>query len=179
MPLERLTMLVVAPAERPVTLVVPRLEAAPARGRAADATVEIATWEETDDPYALVATAGLDRAAARAVAVSDTMLAMHVLRLQAALGPGAPFELASAVLRALRMVKDADEIALLRLRGPGRRPGRRPDRRRAARRADRGGRRARGPRAARRRGPRGGRTSRSSPPGPNSRVAAPRGVASG
>ena len=54
------------------------------------------------------------------------------------------------------MVKDADEIALLRRGGPRRRPGRRPDRRRPAGRPDRGRRRPRGPRAARRRGPRGG-----------------------
>ncbi len=40
---------------------------------------------------------------------------MHLLRLQAALGPAAPVRLASTVLRDLRMVKDADEIALLRL----------------------------------------------------------------
>jgi Xaa-Pro aminopeptidase len=110
MPLERLTLLVVRPTETPV-IVVPRLE----RG-AAEAglrtEVRIETWDETDDPYAL-ATAGL--AGADRVAVSDTMLAMHLLRLQAALGPGTAFELASGVLRSLRMVKDADEITLLRL----------------------------------------------------------------
>ena len=40
------------------------------------------TWEETDDPYALVAaTAGRPR---RRIGVSDTLLAMHLLRLQAA-----------------------------------------------------------------------------------------------
>ena len=110
MPLERLTLLVVRPGHRPA-IVVPRLE----RG-AAEAglrtTVDIRTWDETDDPYAL-AVDGL--AGAARVAVSDTMLAMHLLRLQAALEPATRFELASPVLRELRMVKDADEIALLRL----------------------------------------------------------------
>ncbi|MEO5885413.1 MAG: Xaa-Pro peptidase family protein [Candidatus Limnocylindrales bacterium] len=110
MPLERLTMLVVTPAQAPF-VVVPRLE----RG-AAEAgirpTVDIRTWDETDDPYAL-AGGGLPTDAA--VAVSDTMLAMHLLRLQATLGGATRFTLASAVLRDLRMVKDADEIALLRL----------------------------------------------------------------
>ncbi len=110
MPLERLTLLVVRPAEAPV-IVVPRLERGAAEAGLRTA-VRIATWDETDDPYAL-ATAGLS--GADRVAVSDTMLAMHVLRLQAALGPGTPFELASGVLRSLRMVKDADEITLLRL----------------------------------------------------------------
>jgi Xaa-Pro aminopeptidase len=40
---------------------------------------------------------------------------MHVLRLQAALGQRVHTELASPVLRELRMIKDADEVALLRL----------------------------------------------------------------
>ncbi len=110
MPLERLTMLVLRP-EREPFLIVPRLE----RG-AAEAglrtPVEIVTWDETDDPYAL---AVADLGGAPRVGLSDTMLALHVLRLQAALGPEARSSLASEVLRDLRMVKDADEIALLRL----------------------------------------------------------------
>ena len=116
MPLERLTVLVFAPG-RPATIVVPRLE----RG-AAEAGVrtelEIRTWEETEDPYAL-ATNGL--AGARRVAVlvdevvgEEQMLAMHVLGLQRAHAPGTTYELASGVLRDLRMRKDEDEIALLR-----------------------------------------------------------------
>ena len=51
--------------------------------------------------------------AAVRVAVSDDLPARHLLPLQARLG-GAPFSLASAVLRELRMIKDADEIELLR-----------------------------------------------------------------
>jgi Xaa-Pro aminopeptidase len=109
MPLERLTVLVVRPRREPV-LVVPRLE----RG-AAEAGVrtplEIATWDETDDPYALAVG---DMEATR-VALSDTMLAMHVLRLQSTLTRDVEYSVASAVLRDLRMVKDADEIALLGL----------------------------------------------------------------
>ena len=49
-----------------------------------------------------------------AVAVSDGLRAAFVLGLQRVL-PGARFSLASAVLRALRMRKDADEVELLRL----------------------------------------------------------------
>jgi Xaa-Pro aminopeptidase len=109
MPLERLTMLVVRP-DQAARLVVPRLE----RGAAEAGTrtpLDIVTWDETDDAYAL----GTDGLAGGTVAVSDTMLAMHVLRLQATLGPATRFGLASDVLRALRMVKDPDEITLLRL----------------------------------------------------------------
>lgn len=109
MPLERLTMLVVRP-DRAPRLVVPRLE----RGAAEAGTqtpLEILTWDETDDPYAL----GTDGLAGGHVAVSDTMLAMHVLRLQVTLGPLTQVGLASDVLRGLRMIKDPDEITLLRL----------------------------------------------------------------
>ena len=53
-------------------------------------------------------------AARVAMAVSDTMLATHLLRIQAALGAGRTYVLASTVLRELRMIKDADEIELLR-----------------------------------------------------------------
>jgi Xaa-Pro aminopeptidase len=109
MPLERLTMLVVRPGVAPF-LVAPRLERAAAEA-GTRTPIEVRTWDETDDPYALGA-AGL---AGSRVAVSDTMLAMHLLRLQATLGPGSEVDLASTVLRDLRMVKDADEVALLRL----------------------------------------------------------------
>ncbi len=46
--------------------------------------------------------------------VSATLWALHVVRLQAAL-PGRAFGLATQVLRALRIRKDAEEIALMRL----------------------------------------------------------------
>src|SRR4051812_17441109 len=49
MPLERLTMLVLTPGDGHARLVVPRLEEPAARvGSRAD--VDIATWQETDDP---------------------------------------------------------------------------------------------------------------------------------
>jgi Xaa-Pro aminopeptidase len=78
----------------------------------------VATWEETDDPMLLVA-ARLAAATGRApgeldaVAVSDGLRAAFVLGLQRVL-PGARFSVASAVLRALRMHKDDDEVTLLR-----------------------------------------------------------------
>jgi Xaa-Pro aminopeptidase len=121
MPLERLTMLVVR-AGTPVVMVVPRLEADPARRSPAVASgaVEIVTWEETDDPYELVAVAAhagggpverIDRPGS--VAINDTLWASHLLRLQSVLG-AARFEPGSAVTGELRMIKDADEVELLR-----------------------------------------------------------------
>ncbi|HET9083317.1 MAG TPA: Xaa-Pro peptidase family protein [Candidatus Limnocylindrales bacterium] len=109
MPLERLTLLVLQPGAAPFILV-PRLELGAAEA-GIRTEVEIRTWDETDDPYVL-AVAGIARAGR--VAVSDTMLATHLLRIQAALGEGPAYVPASSVLRDLRMIKDDDEIALLR-----------------------------------------------------------------
>ncbi len=120
MPLERLTMLVV-PASGPATLVAPRLESSPARGcpAAAAGLVEVVACEETEDPFTLVAglvggSAGTPGGRGTRIAVSDRLWASFLLRLQAVF-PGAPFELGSLVMRELRVVKDADEVALLRL----------------------------------------------------------------
>jgi Xaa-Pro aminopeptidase len=114
-PLERLTMLVVS-AKGKATLIVPRLEVTPARGcpGVAGGFAEVVTWDETDDAHAIAASfADLPLGGGR-VAVSPTLWALHVLGLQRVL-PDAEFELATAVTRDLRMRKDADEIALLRL----------------------------------------------------------------
>ena len=120
MPLERLTMLVV-PVSGPTTLVAPRLEAAPARlsPALAGGFVEIATWEETDDPVALVERLLVEALARPAgslvrLGISDRLWAMHVLRI-AERFPSARLESAGPVLGQLRMIKDADEIDLLRL----------------------------------------------------------------
>jgi Xaa-Pro aminopeptidase len=109
--LERLTLLVVPAADRPV-LLVPRLEAAAAAIAPAVTSGEmrLETWEETDDPLARVREL-LGGHAAR-LAVSDRLAAHFLLGLQAVL-PGAAWSLASAVVGPLRIVKDADEIALL------------------------------------------------------------------
>ncbi|MCU0504334.1 MAG: Xaa-Pro peptidase family protein [Chloroflexi bacterium] len=118
-PLERLTMLVVPAHGRP-SLVVPRLEAMAARAiPVVEAeTVAVVPWDETDDPFALVA--GLVERGApdgarppSAVAVSDRLWATFVLHLQEAL-PTARFSLLSDVLRGERIVKDPDEVDLLR-----------------------------------------------------------------
>jgi Xaa-Pro aminopeptidase len=114
MPLERLTMLVVTPADGGLRLVVPRLEE-PAARVGCRAEVEVVTWEETDDPHGLVGS--IVRSAAGTggitVGVSDRLWTLHLLRLQAVL-EGARFVSATTVLRELRIRKDAAEIALLR-----------------------------------------------------------------
>ena len=124
MPLERLTMLVVpgggANGGRPF-LVAPRLEAmrAAACPAAASGFVDVLAWDETDDAHALVAhelatRAGSGEGPDGPALVSSSLWAMHVLALQRVL-PGRAFGLATEVLRDLRMAKDPDEIALLRL----------------------------------------------------------------
>ncbi len=104
---ERLTCLVLD-REGGATLVVPGLEAP--RATAAAPELPLATWGETDDPYALVARHVRGSAA---VAVADQMWAAFLLRLQAALA-GRAFRPASEVTRMLRMRKDALELEALR-----------------------------------------------------------------
>jgi len=116
---ERLTCLAV-PADGPAFLVAPRLElrsvqASPAGGLG----VDIVGWDETDDPYRLVA----DRLrrpqapeAPESVGLADQMWAMMVLRFRDAL-PGARLELASAALRGLRVRKTGAEVEALRQAG--------------------------------------------------------------
>ena len=121
MALERLTMLVVPTRGAPF-LVAPRLEISSARAcpAVAGGFLEVVTWDETDDAVGILierlaghlglpSAGGIGR-----VAISDRLWATFVLRFQAAL-PRTGFELASTITRLLRMVKDADEIALLRL----------------------------------------------------------------
>jgi Xaa-Pro aminopeptidase len=120
MPLERLTMLVIPVAGDP-SLVVPRLEAAPARlaPPVAAGLLPIVTWDEGGDAHALVASlvrAAHEQPQARdlRVAVSDDLPARHLLPLQDRLA-GDRISLASVILREVRMIKDPEEIALLTL----------------------------------------------------------------
>jgi Xaa-Pro aminopeptidase len=116
-PMERLTMLVLPASGRPF-LVVPRLEAMTAGASPAirAGLAEVIAWDETDDPHRLVAErlgpAGGSGSAR--VLVSDRLWALHVVALQRAL-PSATMGLSSELVRELRMQKDADEVALLRL----------------------------------------------------------------
>ncbi|OBJ57885.1 Xaa-Pro peptidase family protein [Mycobacterium sp. 1423905.2] len=108
---ERLTALVV-PASGAPTVVLPRLELASLRESAAvELGVRLQDWVDGDDPYRLVGEA----LAGAAVAVSDSMPALHLLPLAQALG--AVPVLATDVLRQLRMIKEPAEIDALRKAG--------------------------------------------------------------
>jgi Xaa-Pro aminopeptidase len=110
---ERLTALVL-PASGDPTVVVPRLELASLRASPiAELGLAVRDWVDGDDPYQLVRDA-LGGAPA-AVAVSDSMPALHLVPLGGALG--LPPVLATDVLRGLRMVKEAGEIDALRKAG--------------------------------------------------------------
>ena len=107
--LERLTCLVV-PADADPMLVVPRLELPAAQASPAGGLgLELTAWDETDDPYALVA-ARLGKVAA--VGLSDRMWALMVLRFRTAM-PGTEQLLASVALRDLRARKSPAEVAAL------------------------------------------------------------------
>jgi Xaa-Pro aminopeptidase len=131
LPLERLTMLIV-PASGPAALVVPELEAPRAVDSGAGRLVDIVTFTETEDPFALVAAhlgAPVDGPAGGPVtaptdgpadghrhgrlAVSDRLWASFLLHLQARL-PGHDWVPGSEVMRALRLRKSTAEIDALR-----------------------------------------------------------------
>lgn len=119
LPLERLTCLVVPRGGDPV-LVVPELERPRAEESPAGALgLELVGWQETDDPYSLVADLlrhRLGATAAGAVAVSDRMWAVQALRLGDAM-PGTLLRPAGPVLRELRVRKTTAEVEALRQAG--------------------------------------------------------------
>ena len=110
MPLERLTMLVL-PVDGDATLVVPRLEAPRVVERSE--VFSVRSWDETDDPIAIVARAGRR---VNAVAIGDRTWARFVIDLQHAL-PSTVFTRGSEVMGPLRARKDAAEIEALRRAG--------------------------------------------------------------
>ncbi|QXE38302.1 Xaa-Pro peptidase family protein [Streptomyces sp. GMY02] len=116
-PLERLTCLVLPAgnAAGEPFLVVPALEKPAAEASPAGSLgIGITGWDETDDPYALVA-ARLPRALTR-VALDNRMWAEKALAFRAAL-PGAEQVLAGQVLYGLRARKTPEEAEALRRAG--------------------------------------------------------------
>jgi Xaa-Pro aminopeptidase len=116
--MERLTALAV-PRQGEPFLVVPRLEAPMVDASPAGSLgLEVMAWDETDDPFALLASAAAARLGSppARVAVGARTWAEHALGIQKAL-PGSALELASPVLDRLRMVKSAAEIEELALAG--------------------------------------------------------------
>ena len=110
-PLERLTCLIVRP-DAPPTLVLPHLEEPLARHELGSLAgeIELRTWDETEDPFALVS--DVLRGSGR-VAVQDQMWARFVLRLGAALD-GVELTEAGPAINALRRTKSPEEIERLR-----------------------------------------------------------------
>ncbi|WP_309229705.1 MULTISPECIES: Xaa-Pro peptidase family protein [unclassified Blastococcus] len=116
--MERLTALAV-PREGEPFLVVPRLEAPMVEVSPAGALgLEVLAWDETQDPFALLADAATARlgTAPTRVAVGARTWAEHALGVQRAL-PGSALELAGPVLDRLRMVKTPAEVEELALAG--------------------------------------------------------------
>jgi Xaa-Pro aminopeptidase len=105
---ERVTCLVLDQ-DGSATIVCPEFEAP--RVAAAAPDLDRATWGETDDPYAIIASLV---PSSGSVAVADQMWAAFVLKLQSALR-GRTFTVASLVTRELRARKDAAEVEALRL----------------------------------------------------------------
>ncbi len=116
--MERLTALVV-PRRGDAFLVVPRLEAPMVdAGPAGELGLDLLAWDETDDPFALLAREAGARlgAAPRRVAVGARTWVEHALGVQRALA-GSVLEVASPVVDRLRMVKSAAEVEELALAG--------------------------------------------------------------
>jgi Xaa-Pro aminopeptidase len=116
--MERLTALAVPSRGEPY-LVVPRLEAPMvAASPAAGLDLELLPWDETDDPFALLARTAEGRLGGRPqrVAVGSRTWAEHALGVQRALS-GASLELAAPVVDRLRMVKNAAEVEELATAG--------------------------------------------------------------
>lgn len=113
LPLERLTLLRIAPGADPVMLV-PRLERAAAEAAEGIAGVEIVTWADGEDPYA--AAAGLTGSGRHAL--TDRTWAVHLLGFQRRV-PDATFVPAGEALPPLRAVKDAEELAAIGAAGAG------------------------------------------------------------
>ena len=111
--LERLTCLAV-PAHGDPALFVPRLELPAAQASPAGSLgLQIVPWEETADPFRLVASL---LGSISAVGLSERMWALFVLRFRDAL-PGVRLALASGALRPLRIRKSPAEVAALREAG--------------------------------------------------------------
>ncbi len=113
-PLERLTCLVVRGHGGSAVLVVPALERPAAEASPVSSLgIEVVTWGETEDPYALVARLV---GAGERVGLDDRMWAAKVLGLRRAM-PGVHQELAGAAINDLRMRKSGEEVASLRAAG--------------------------------------------------------------
>jgi D-alanyl-D-alanine dipeptidase len=106
-PLERLTLLVVAPDRSPVMLV-PLLERPAAVASPAADRIEVVGWADGEDPYAVAA----ELLPPGRLAVTDQTWASHVLGLREA-AADRTFVAAGRAMPPLRTVKDEGELAAL------------------------------------------------------------------
>lgn len=106
-PLERLTLLVIAPGRTPV-LLVPLLERPAALASPAADWIEVLGWADGEDPYAV----GAGLLPPGRLAVTDQTWASHVLGLQESLA-SRTFVAAGRAMSPLRLVKDEEELAAL------------------------------------------------------------------
>ena len=107
---ERLTALVV-PADRDPFVVAPTMELAALRSSAVrEAALEVRQWVDGDDPYAL-ALRGSARGGALRLGFSEATPALHIVPLSTLAGTRP--QLATGVLRTLRMRKDSAEMQAL------------------------------------------------------------------
>ncbi|HEX9693473.1 MAG TPA: Xaa-Pro peptidase family protein [Actinomycetota bacterium] len=106
-PLERLTLLVIAPGRGPV-LLVPLLERPAALASPAADRIEVLGWADAEDPYAVAA--GL--LPPGVLAVTDQTWASHVLGLREA-AANRTLVAAGRAMPPLRAVKDEKELAVL------------------------------------------------------------------
>lgn len=114
--LERLTCLIV-PTHGDVTLVVPKLELGTAQASpVGDLPIGIEIWEETEDPYALVARILGNPGKGSRIAVDDRMWAVKAIELRKAMSEAEQLA-AGVVLGELRMRKSAQEVEQLLIAG--------------------------------------------------------------
>jgi Xaa-Pro aminopeptidase len=113
---ERLTALATPRRGGEPFVVVPRLEAPRLEGRDdLHDIIDRRVWDETENPIRLLAD-GLGDPQGQTIAVSDQMWSGFLLKLMETC-PGARFVNADAVLKELRLIKAADEIAFMREAG--------------------------------------------------------------
>ena len=107
-PTERPTLLALGVHDSTI-LLVPALEAPLTRHLRG---VRVLPYEETQDPYRMLAGELPARAAERRIAISDQMWSAFLLRLEVIFA-GGTFLSASTLLRRLRMIKSSEELDLL------------------------------------------------------------------
>lgn len=112
-PLERLTLLILAPGREP-TLVVPALERPEAETAPGIGGVEMVSWSDGEDPHELIARI----LRAGRYAVTDRTWASHLLALEQATAD-CMFVAAGRAFPLFRAVKDEDEVARLRAAAHG------------------------------------------------------------